>query len=32
MSSNILMNSLKDRENLALEVLAFADAITTKEN
>ena len=32
MSSNILMSSLKDRENLALEVLAFADAITTKEN
>jgi LPPG:FO 2-phospho-L-lactate transferase len=32
MNSNILMNSLKDRENLALEVLAFADAITTKEN
>jgi len=26
------MNSLKDRENLALEVLAFADAITATEN
>jgi LPPG:FO 2-phospho-L-lactate transferase len=32
MNSNILMNSLKDRENLALEVLAFADAITATEN
>jgi LPPG:FO 2-phospho-L-lactate transferase len=32
MNSNILMNSLKDRENLALKVLAFADAITATEN